>query len=123
MFNTKPISFYVSVSINRSDEYMEVVCDERISLNALFARIEAHHNVNLGSESDKSDDDTMNKKRIINDEQTFKEDECVICLTDPPNVLFCNCGHLCLCAEYSKIECFDTCPICKTENTILRIIE
>ena len=31
----------------------------------------------------------------INTEQTFKEDECVICLTNPPNVLFCNCGHIC----------------------------
>ena len=63
MFNTKPISFYDSVSINRFDEYMEAVCDEWISLNALFARIEAHHNVNSGSESD---DDTMNKKKTNN---------------------------------------------------------
>ena len=93
---------------------------------ALFARIEAHHNVNSGSESDESgesDDDSMNKKRIINAEQTFKEDECVICLTEPPNVLFCNCGHICVCEKCSEIKHFDTCPICKTENTILRIIE
>ena len=65
----------------------------------------------------------MNKKRIINAEQTFKEDECVICLIKHSNVLFCNCGHLCLCAECSKIECFEECPVSKTENTILRIIE
>ena len=27
---------------------------------------------------------------VINTEQTFKENECVICLINPPNVLFCN---------------------------------
>ena len=31
---------------------------------------------------------------IINTELTFKSDECLICLTNPPNVLFCNCGHI-----------------------------
>ena len=28
-----------------------------------------------------------------------------------------------VCAECSKIECFEECPVCKTEKTILRIIE
>ena len=41
-------------------------------------------------------------KRIINIEKNFKENECVICLTNPPNILFCNCGHLCVCKECSK---------------------
>ena len=57
-------------------------------------------------------------------EETFKEDECVICLTNPPNILFCNCGHLCVCEECSKTgESLENCPICKTKNTNLRIIE
>ena len=114
MFNTKPISFYVVVSIYRFNEYMEALHDEWVARNS-------------GSESDESDDDTantMNKKRIINAEQTFKEDECVICLTKPPNVLFCNCGHIAICAECSRMDAsLKECPICKTEKTILRIIE
>ena len=28
-----------------------------------------------------------------------------------------------VCAECNKIECFEECPICKTEKTILRIKE
>ena len=63
------------------------------------------------------------EEKIINTSKSFKSDECVIRLTEPLNVLFCNCGHLCLCAECSKIECFEECLICKTEKTILRIIE
>ena len=49
-----------------------------------------------------------NKK--INKNKTYKIKEC---LTNSPNVLFCNCGHICLCEKCSEIECFDTCPICK----------
>ena len=70
--------------------------------------------------------------KMINVEKTFKEDKCVICLTNPPNILFCNCGHLCLCKKCNKIKnlkkcneikILKKCLVCKTENTILRIIE
>ena len=59
----------------------------------------------------------------ISIKKTFKEDKCVICLTNPPSVLYCNCGHQVLCVECSKmVERLKICPVCKTENTILRII-
>ena len=60
------------------------------------------------------------EKQILNIEKTFKSDECVICLTNPPNVLFCNCGHLCLCEECDKVKSLKICPVFKTENTIKR---
>ena len=106
MFNTKPILFCITVKIYHSDEYM----------NALVNRPHvAHHNLNLNSKP---------KKQIINAEKTFKEDKCVICLTNPPNILFCNCGHQVLCEECNKMgESLKNCLICKTKNTILRIIE
>ena len=63
------------------------------------------------------------EEKIINSSQTFKNKECVICLTNPPNVLFCNCGHIAICTECKKLEEFKTCPFCKTENKIIRILE
>ena len=123
MFNTKPIPFKVVVSVLRSDEHMRIMEDERRTGIPLFSvppgiyqyEFVAHHNLNLNSKPD---------KKIINAEKTFKEDKCVICLTNPPNILFCNCGHLALCVECSKAgENLENCPICKTENTNLRIIE
>ena len=60
--------------------------------------------------------------KIINAEQIFKSDECVICLINPPNVLFCNCSHLCICVECDKMKSLKDCPICKTESNIKRII-
>ena len=60
--------------------------------------------------------------RIINASLSFKSDECVICLTNPPNVLFFNCGHQCLCSECERKKLSNKCPICKTENTNIRIL-
>ena len=54
--------------------------------------------------------------------KTFKSDQCVICLEEKPKVLFCNCGHICICEKCAPHR-YDNCPVCKKENTILRIIE
>ena len=72
------------------------------------------------SEEDESDEE---EEETINTHKSFKSDECVICLTNPPNVLFCNCGHLCLCVECEEVKSLNTCPVCKFENTIKRMIE
>ena len=61
--------------------------------------------------------------RCTNGEKTFKEKTCVICLEGIPNVLFCECGHICICEKCKEIKKLNSCPFCKTENTILRIIE
>ena len=56
----------------------------------------------------------------INNFKTFKSEKCVICIDEEPKVLFCNCGHICVCEACLKK--FDNCPMCKTVNTTLRII-
>ena len=61
--------------------------------------------------------------KTINEIKTYKTDECVICLENKNNVLFCNCGHICVCEKCIEIKRLTKCPVCKTENTILRIIE
>ena len=63
---------------------------------------------------------TCEKKNIINLPKCFKSESCIICLSNLPDVLFCNFGHIPICTECSK---FTECPICKTNNEIVRIIE
>ena len=58
----------------------------------------------------------------INEIKTYKTDECVICLENKTNVLFCNCGHICVCEKCIEIKRLTKCPVCKTENNILRLI-
>ena len=66
--------------------------------------------------------DETNEANIINSSQCFKSDRCVICLTNPPNVLFCNCGHICFCSECEKLKNSNRCPICKIYNKIIRVL-
>ena len=59
---------------------------------------------------------------LINSYKIFKLEECLICLEKEPKVLFCNCGHICICKK-CILNRYDNCPICKEKSTILRIIE
>ena len=58
----------------------------------------------IEEESGGSNEEIEEEEPVINTEQTFKENECVICLTNPPNVLFCNCGHIAICEECEKVK-------------------
>ena len=40
--------------------------------------------------------------KIINPSKIFKSEECIICLTNQPIILFCNCGHIPICTECYK---------------------
>ena len=66
---------------------------------------------------------TKEETKIINPSKIFKSEECIICLTNQPIILFCNCGHIPICTECYKLKSLSTCPICKTENEIIRMLE
>ena len=52
----------------------------------------------------------------------YKEDVCVVCMTNKPDILFCNCGHLIVCGVcYIGIK-NGKCPKCRKENDIIRKI-
>ena len=61
--------------------------------------------------------------KIINPSKIFKSEECVICLSNQPIILFCNCGHIPICTECYKLKSLSDCPIFKTKNEIIRMIE
>ena len=61
--------------------------------------------------------------KVINLFKIFKSVECVVCMNDKPNILFCNCGHLCECVGCYKIKTPSICPVCKTDNEIIRTLE
>ena len=66
---------------------------------------------------------TPEEPKVINLFKIFKFDECIICMNDKPNILFCNCGHLCECDKCYKVKTLSTCPICKMDNEIIRMLE
>ena len=74
-------------------------------------------------EDEEEEEPTPEKPKIINLFKIFKSDECIICMNDKPNILFCNCGHACECGECYKISTSSICPVCKTDNEIIRTLE
>ena len=61
------------------------------------------------------------------DISVYKEDVCVVCMENKPDILFCNCGHLIVCDEcYNKLHSSrrrnNRCPKCRKENDIVRKI-
>ena len=61
-------------------------------------------------------------KTNINERETFKNKQCMVCLQKPPNVLFCNCGHLSVCSDCFPGSRENKCVVCKTENITIRIL-
>ena len=55
--------------------------------------------------------------------KTFKDDKCLVCIDKEPNILFCNCGLLCVCEGcFDKLGDIITCIKCRGINTIVRKI-
>ena len=80
------------ISVNSAN----IVARNVIDLSNLLSTIETHppdHNfTGPGTLLTRRLEEEEEEKQIIiiNTELTFKSNECVICLTNPPSVLFCN---------------------------------
>ena len=105
------------------NETVEGLSYLKIKITTKYLDVEERDHTRLGGRRiDIGNTFVQNEPQIINSSQSFKSVECVICLTNPPNVLFCNCGHLCLCSECEKLKISNKCPICKIENVIIRVL-
>ena len=48
----------------------------------------------------------------------FHSDQCVVCLSKKPELLFVNCLHCCVCLECEETNPFRRCPSCRTHISI-----
>ena len=67
-------------------------------------------------------DENNSYNQHINTNKTFRTEECLICTDNLPNVIFCDCGHLCVCEDCIKSYQSYKCPMCKHINKNIRII-
>ena len=45
----------------------------------------------------------------------YRTDQCVVCLSKEPKILFLNCLHYCVCSECEETNPFLECPSCRTQ--------
>ena len=123
-YNTfsEPFRVEIMLSINYGLRLLD--SHEEETLTEEFTREEEYDSMDEPEyEPDDEDEEEEEEEEVINVTKTFKTEECVICIENRPNILFCNCGHLCICNNCLEFKKLSKCPVCKTENTILRIIE
>ena len=120
--NNIPIEVKMFSSISHSAENREKIEEQTYIFRRTgrYPTLEDEEEENNNIENNQTLEEEEERNKQINTDKFFKLDECVICLTNLPNILFCNCGHLCLCVECDKTKSLNVCPVCKFENTIKR---
>ena len=68
------------------------------------------------------DDEETNYPTILA-KPIFKCVDCVICLSTNPDILFCDCGHICICYKCDIVKNLGVCPMCRVRSTIKRIVK
>ena len=121
--NSRNFNFLCKIS---TPDFTKRIHDIHIKLLTRYQGINNEQYIRLGGlieEPTQEYYEVEEDNKIINSSQCYKSEECVICLTNTPNVLFCNCGHLCYCSECEKLKNSNRCPMCKTAINIIRILE
>ena len=114
------LSFSFNSPVQLINESIEQIRNSEHYVSFLSSfQFELWIDVETFTEEEEEEEEPIN----VNDLKTFKIEECVICLENKNNVLFCNCGHICVCDKCILLQRLTKCPCCKTKNTILRIIE
>ena len=83
----------------RADYYKEEVEEE--------SEAEGESEVEDESEEEETEDDLV----VVS--KPFKTDQCVVCLSKEPSVLFLECLHYCVCLECEEANPFRKCPSCR----------
>ena len=63
-----------------------------------------------------------NNNDLKTNKKCTKEETCCICLSAPSNILFTDCGHLCICENCDNKLIETKCPMCRTVVTHQKII-
>ena len=75
-----------------------------------------------------SDDDnilhevTSKERESIQIQQSIREEECVICYENKPNVLYSDCFHISTCKRCEELHPINKCPLCREKVMIKYII-
>ena len=79
--------------------------------------IDVYQEYNLEESDDEleSEDELEEDKAPVAVSKPFNSNQCVICLSNKPDILFTNSLHHCVCLECETINPFESCPYCKNK--------
>ena len=65
------------------------------------------------SEEEEIENELEEDKAPVAVSEPFKTDQCVVCFSKEPKILFFNCLHYCVCSECEEANPFRKCPSCR----------
>ena len=84
----------------------------RIFLRADYYKEEVKEESEVEDESEEEKEEEEEEQSKVS--RSFKTDQCVVCLSKEPRILFFNCLHYCVCSECEEANPFRKCPSCRT---------
>ena len=108
----KPYKIQLTIYLIYNPQHQpEMEYDTQTEIEELELRL---HNLKCNLEAYQNRANTTNK--------CTKEETCCICLSNPSNVIFTDCGHICICVSCNKNIIELKCPLCRTLVTQPRLI-
>ena len=96
------------------EEYLETTnSDNEIPVE------ESYDSESTGEEEEYTFPTEMYREEYTPPTETYRQEKCVICLEDPPNILYLDCMHIAVCDSCdrmkSKMSLQSTCDVCRSE--------
>ena len=104
---------------------LEILFEIHIDFEKDYSSIDREYDEEYSGPPDDSEDETADEpeeKEPAPIRKPFNTGQCVICLTNKPDLLFIDYLHSCLCLECEEASPLVKCPSCRTEiSTKLKI--
>ena len=100
----------IEIDIDAYGCYLEEIPEE------VESEVESEVEVKYGSEDEEDEEEEDTTPVAIS--KPFHSDQCVVCLSKKPELLFLNCLHRCVCIECEETNPFRRCPSCRTHISI-----
>ena len=107
------------------DDYTEEGIEKLVSVPFhIIIDVYAEYTTRISTDSSSNDEEIIEDEEPVKTTKSFKTEQCVICLTNQPNILFYDCMHICTCLECEEFKPLNSCPYCRAiaieKNCILK---
>ena len=110
------------VANSELEKPFEIHIDVHQEYNLLIVSPEGYNILMVGEleleDELESEDELEEDKAPVAVSEPFNSDQCVVCLSEKPELLFINCLHRCVCLKCEETSPLRRCPSCRTDISI-----
>ena len=124
-FYSKSVNIFADGKIPIYKKLIAIEMDNRVFSNVQFynknfkikindLKIIIHISYDFLFDSHNFDEEEHEVDLVFNEAiNTINEEECVVCFTNKPNIIYTDCYHFCVCSDCDKEAKLISCPLCR----------